>query len=144
MPGSRGVRLDTLQARRVLGGLTISRLAFLANVSDRTIIELENGGNCDRDVGQRILDALASPVAITSNSQASPTVITCAPHDFQTGDTVTLAGIVGSNADANGSRVATRVNATSFSVPVNCGVAGGTGGTATFDGVSAGLAVLDR
>jgi len=144
MGGARGVRLDTLQARRILGGLTIAGLARASNTSDRLIIELENGGSCEREVAQRILDALAPPVAITSNTQASPTVITCATHTFQTGDTVTLAGIVGSDADANGARVATRVNATSFSVPVNCGVAGGTGGTATIVGASAGLVSLDR
>lgn len=142
MPTSRGHRLDTLQARRLLGGLSIGELARRAAVSDETVIALENGSSCDPEVTQRLIDALGPPVAITSNSQASPTVITCATHTFQTGDTVVLAGIVGANADPNGSRVATRINSTSFSVPVNCGTAGGTLGTATIDPASVGIARL--
>lgn len=131
-----GFRMDTLKTRRLLGGLTISRLARLANVSDLTIVQIENGGNVVEPEASRIITALGPPVAVTSNTQASPTVLTTAEHTFQTGDTVTLAGIVGSNADANGSRVATRINGTSFSVPVNCSVAGGTGGTATIEPAS--------
>lgn len=131
-----GFRMDTLKARRLLGGLTITRLAQLANVSDQTINQLENGGNCTDVVADRIVNALAPPVALTSNTQASPTVFTAATNTIQTGDTVTIAGVTGANADPNGSRVATRVNATSFSVPVNCGTAGGTGGTATIDPAS--------
>ena len=57
-------------------------------------------------------------------------------HTFQTGDTVLLAGITGANADPNGSRVATRVDTTHFTVPINCTTAGGTGGTATIQGAS--------
>lgn len=133
MPGHR---MDTLKARRLTGGYTVTRLAQLATVSDQTIIQLENGGNCDVVASERIITALGPPVAITSNSQANPTVITCAEHTFQTGDTVVLAGITGANADPNGSRVVTRINGTSFSVPVNCLTAGGTGGTATIDPAS--------
>lgn len=131
-----GFRMDTLKARRLLGGLSITDLARLANVSDLTIKQLENGGNCTDVVADRIVTALAPPVALTSNTQASPTVFTAATNTIQTGDTVTIAGVTGANADPNGSRVATRVNATSFSVPVNCGTAGGTGGTATLDPAS--------
>lgn len=131
-----GYRMDGLQARRILGGLTVTALARLANVSDQTITMLENGGNVVEPEASRILTALGPPVAVTSNTQASPTVLTTATHTFQTGDTAVLAGIAGANADPNGSRVVTRIGATSFSVPVNCGVAGGTGGTATIDPAS--------
>jgi hypothetical protein len=142
MPNTHGHRLDTLQARRILGGFTITGLAKAACVSDLTIVELEAGGNCEPQVTQRILDALGSPVNLTSNSQASPTVFTCPSHTFQTGDTVVLAGVTGANADPNGSRVVTRISATQFSVPVNCSTAGGTGGTATIDPASVGIARL--
>jgi hypothetical protein len=68
--------------------------------------------------------------AITSNSQANPTVVTCAsPHKRTTGDIVLIAGVAGSNADVNGSRAVTVVSDTTFTVPINCTVAGGTGGT---------------
>ena len=138
-----GHRLDSLRTRRLLGGHSISGLARLSNTSDVTIKVLEDGGTADPDVIQRVLDALASPRTITSNSQASPSVVTTSTaHTFQTGDTVTIAGVAGSNADINGSRVVTRINDTTFSVPVNASTAGGTGGTVTLDPVSAGLARL--
>jgi len=144
------VRLDGVKARRILGGYSITELARRATCSDRTVTTLESigvvggvGGSCDVHVAQRILDALGPPVAITSNSQASPTVVTTATtHTFQTGDSVTLAGITGANGDPNGTRIVTRISGTQFSVPVNCTVAGGTGGTATILPASVGLAQL--
>lgn len=140
---SIGCRLDTLQARRLLGGLTVSEVARRSNVSDAVIHRMERGDSCLTHVALRILDALGPTVAITSNSKANPTVITtAADHSFQTGDTVTLAGISGADADPNGLRVVTRINATSFSVSVDCSTSDGTGGTATIDGASAGLARL--
>jgi DNA-binding XRE family transcriptional regulator len=139
---TRGHRHPTLKARRILAGHSISRLAKLANVSDQTIIQLENGGNCDPYVTERILNVLGPTVALTSNTQASPTVFTSATHLFQTGDTVLIADVADADADPNGDRVATRVNGTTFSVPVNCGVSGGTGGTATLRGASIGQIAL--
>ena len=137
-----GFRFDTLKARRILGGLTVTRLAQLANVSDQTINQIENGGNVMEPEASRIITALGPPVAVTSNTQASPTVLTTAANTFETGDTVVLAGITGANADPNGARVITKVNGTSFSVAVNCGVSGGTGGTATMDPASVTRAAL--
>jgi len=131
-----GFRMDGLKARRLLGGLTVKDLARLANVSDQTITQIENGGNVVEPEASRLVTALGTPVALTSNTQASPTVFTSATHTFQTGDTVVIAGVATANADPNGSRVVTRINGTSFSVPVNCSVAGGTGGTATIDPAS--------
>lgn len=143
MATSAGHRLDTLKTRRLLGGFSVEQLAKRANLSCREIEELENGDSCRPEVTQRIIDALGPPVTLTSNSQASPTVVTTAAvHTFQTGDTVTLAGITGANADPNGSRVVTRIDTTSFSVAVNCTVAGGTAGTATIDAASVGIARL--
>jgi hypothetical protein len=142
MAGGIGHRLDSLKTRRILGGVSVQELAKRANLTDRLIEQVENGNPCDPHVTQRILDALGPPVAVTSNTQASPTVLTTATHLFQTGDTVTLAGITGANADPNGSRVATRLSATTFSVPVNCSTAGGTGGTATIEPASVGIARL--
>jgi DNA-binding XRE family transcriptional regulator len=136
----RGHRFDTLKTRRLAGGFTVTSLAKAANVSDQTIVQLENGGTCGPDEAARIVTALCPPVALTSNTQASPTVFTAAANTLVSGDTVTIASVTGANADPNGSRVVTVVNGTSFSVPVNCGVAGGTGGTATLSPASAGFA----
>lgn len=141
-PNSTGHRLDGLKARRELAGQTITGLAKLSNTSDVIIVTAENGGSVAANVSQRILDALATPVAITSNSQASPTVLTTPTNSFQTGDTILIAGVVGSNADVNGTRVYTRTNATTGTVPVNCSVAGGTGGTATPTTATLGLVSL--
>lgn len=135
----RGIRTDTLKTRRILGGFTVGSLARAATVSDLTINVLEAGGTCGPDELDRILNALAPPVAITSNTQASPTVFTTATNTVQTGDTVTIASVAGASADPNGARVATRVNGTTFSVPVNCGVSGGTGGTCTLEKTSVGF-----
>jgi hypothetical protein len=133
-------RLDGLKARRILGGMTIGELAKKAQVSDLTITILENGGQCNPKDTQQILDALAPQAALTSNSQASPTVfVTAAVHTFQTNDTAVIAGVTGANADPNGTRVITRTGTTGFSVAVNCGTAGGTGGTATVTSASVSL-----
>lgn len=143
MPGAAGHRCDGLLARRLLAGITVGELARRANVSDQTVIVLENGGNCPVEVSQRLLDALAPACALASNTQANPTVFTVtAGHSLQTGDTVSIAGNITSNADPNGTRVVTRINATTFSVPIDCSVAGGTGGTATPTTASIGLARL--
>lgn len=141
---SIGHRLDTLRARRLLGGVSIGELARRANITDELVRMLENGGNCSPEVTQRILDALGPPVTMATNTQANPTVFTVtAGHSFQTGDTVVIAGNASSNADPNGTRVATRVSATQFSVPIDCSVAGGTGGTATIAAASVGIARLN-
>jgi hypothetical protein len=69
-------------------------------------------------------------IAITSNSAANPTVVTCAAnHGYQTGETVTIAGQSGT-VSINGARVVTVTGATTFTVPVDCTAGGGTGGTA--------------
>lgn len=135
-------RLDGLRVRRQLGGISVAELAKRATVSDREIDRLESGGSCQPEVTQRILDALMAPVALTSNTQANPTVFTSAAHAFQTGDTVSIAGVATANADPNGTRVVTRISGTTFSVPIDCSVAGGTGGVATPTVASLGIARL--
>lgn len=139
----RGNRLDSLKTRRIAGGLTIGELARRAAVSDLTVKNIENGGACGPDEMQRILDALAPSVAITSNSQANPTEVTCASaHNLVTGDTVVIAGVATSNANPNGTRVVTVTTSTKFTVPVNATTAAGTGGTVTIDKASVGHAQL--
>lgn len=70
-------------------------------------------------------------VPITASSIANPTVLTTgSPHGFVSGDTVAIAGHLGSTPAVDGSRVVTVLTPTSFSIPVNVTV-GGTGGTVT-------------
>jgi hypothetical protein len=136
-------RLDTLRARRLLGGLSVQELAKRAGLTDLVVEDLESGASCQPEVTQRILDVLAPAVPLASNTQANPTVFTVTNgHSFQSLDTVVIAGNITSNADPNGTRVVTRINGTTFSVPVDCSVAGGTLGTATLQPASVGIARL--
>lgn len=76
------------------------------------------------------LDTGQVVIPITSNSQASPSVVTTTvPHGLTTGDKVLIAGVSGSDADINGERVATVITTTTFSVPVDATTSAGTGGT---------------
>lgn len=60
-------KLVSLKAQRAAAGLTISGLAKKANVSDKTIVNLENGGNEDPWICQRIADALGVSLATLGN-----------------------------------------------------------------------------
>jgi hypothetical protein len=75
-----------------------------------------------------------SAVAVTSSSVADASVITCgADHHLPTGmSTVVIAGHTGSTPSLNGTHVATKIDATTFSIPVTASV-GGTGGTVISD-----------
>lgn len=55
---SQGARTDNLRALRLAAGLSLTELAQRANVSDRTILVLEDGGSASYDVVQRLADAL--------------------------------------------------------------------------------------
>ena len=75
------------------------------------------------DTGQRV-------APITSNTQANPSVVTTpVPHGLTSGDIVLISGVSDSDADINGERVVTVIDATSFSVPVDASVSAGTGGS---------------
>jgi DNA-binding XRE family transcriptional regulator len=134
---TRAIRTPTLKARRLLAALTVSDLARLACCSDQTIVQLENGGNCDPEPFARILNVLGASVAVTSSSVANPSVITTAANTFKSGDTVTIAAHTSVTPDINGDNVATVTAATTFTIPVNVSD-GGVGGTAVIAGASIG------
>lgn len=58
--------------------------------------------------------------SITAASNASPIVITSAGHNRQTGDTLTISGVLGNTA-ANGSFTVTKVDANNFSLNSSAG-----------------------
>jgi hypothetical protein len=75
------------------------------------------------------LDPSQRVIPITSNSAASPSVVTCpVPHGLTTGQIILISGVALSNADINGERTVTVIDALTFSVPVNAGTHAGTGG----------------
>lgn len=139
MATSRGHRLDLLKTRRIAGGFSVQELARRANLTDELIQRLENGDSCDPQVTERILDVLGPSVAITSSSVANPSNILTAANTFVSGDTVTIAGHTGSTPAIDGERVATVVNGTNFTIPINV-TGGGTLGTARLSPTSLGIA----
>ena len=78
-------------------------------------------------------------IALTSNTAATASVVTCAAHSLTTGQlyTGTIASVSGSIPTINGERTITILGATSFSVPVTT-TTGGTGGTIALRSVSLG------
>jgi hypothetical protein len=77
------------------------------------------------------LSGASSVRTIVSNSNTNPTVITTSvAHGFAPGQTLVIAGNVGSNAAINGTQAITAVlSPTTFEIAVDCTAAGGTGGT---------------
>jgi hypothetical protein len=72
----------------------------------------------------------APAVAITTAAASNPCLITTGtPHGLVTGQSVTIAGLTGSTPAIGGAYLATVESPTTFSIPVNCTVAGA-GGTA--------------
>lgn len=72
--------------------------------------------------------SLAHTGTITGVTNANPAVVTSANHNLQTGQRVTISGVVGATG-VNGTNVVTRIDANSFSVPVAAGGAYVSGGT---------------
>lgn len=66
---------------------------------------------------------------ITGNTAASPTVITAPGHGLSTGDAIVIAGS-NSTPTIDGARSVTRIDADTFSIPVDCSA--GTAGTAGY------------
>lgn len=75
------------------------------------------------------LPTSATPIAITSNTAASPTVFTTAAHGLTTGDKIYIATNNGSNLTVVGVHTVTVSDAVTFSIPVNCTGGAGTGGS---------------
>ena len=77
------------------------------------------------------LDTSQRVIPITSNSQATPTVVTCpVAHGRATGDIILISGESGSSPTINGERTITVLSPTTFSVPVDTSAgSGGTGGS---------------
>lgn len=141
MPARGHVFGPTLRTRRIAAGLSVADLARLTNTTDRLIERLENGDNCDPQITERLLDVLGPSVAITSSSIANPSNILTAANKFVSADTVTIAGHGGSTPAIDGDRVATVVNATNFTIPINV-TGGGTLGTARLSPTTLGIARL--
>jgi hypothetical protein len=102
----------------------------------QTFTSTTNGTAVDLGVAE-----WATPVTITSNTNANPTVIqTSGPHGLVTGDSVTISGQATGTPLINGDYPVTYSDATHFTIPVTVTVAGGAASLAKtstdFGGVS--------
>jgi hypothetical protein len=105
-------------------GVIVQHLAtFTATWDTKT-----GGSNATDAPVDYTLDPQQTPIPITSNSIANPTVITCPiPHRLTSGQIILISGVSGGSPTINGQRTVTVINSTTFSVPVNA-TSGGTGG----------------
>jgi DNA-binding phage protein len=62
-------KLDSLAAQRIAAGHTITTLARRANVNDGVVRTLENGGNAETHLCQRIADVLGVSLATLGQRQ---------------------------------------------------------------------------
>ena len=75
-------------------------------------------------------DPAQTVIPITSNSQASPTVVTTpVAHGLTTGQVILISGVSGSDADVNGEQTVTVTGTYTFTVAVDCTTSAGTGGS---------------
>ncbi len=117
-----------------VGGLTKADVTYtLDGQVDQGVIVMNQAAQTVTWTGAAVdytLDTAQRVIPITSNTQATPTVVTTpVPHGLTTGQVILITGNASSNAAINGERTVTVLSATTFSIPINCTVAGGTGGT---------------
>jgi hypothetical protein len=120
-------------------GLTKANLNILVSgdVNEGRIVQALAAFTADQlpPTGDTPIDYTTDPVqgaqAITSNSMATASVVTCPkPHNLVSTQIILISGVAGSSPDINGERVVTVLTPTTFSIPVNTSAgSGGTGGT---------------
>lgn len=114
-------------AKEIQPGWTITESANGRNTLSCQVFSAD--GTYRPAIGAEVL--FSRLVTVVSSSVANPSVITTSEdHGIVGGQVVTIAGHTGSTPAVDGSYVATRINATTFSIPLNVTV-GGTGGTAS-------------
>lgn len=135
MQGTYG---STYDVQGQVAGLTKANVTYTVDgqldkgviVQNSTAKTIDWNTKTDGNSVDYTLDTSQRVIPITSNTQANPTVVTTTvPHGLTTGQVVLIAGNAGSNATLNGERTVTVISTTTFSVPVDCSVAGGTGGS---------------
>ena len=133
--GFLGTYQQSYEVLGIVGELTKANAEYeVSGQMDRgVILQPLAPQTADWDTESTPVDRTTEPqrvIPITSNSQANPSVVTTpVPHGLTTGQIILISGVVGSNADINGERTVTVIDATSFSVPVDASTSGGTGGS---------------
>ena len=123
--------------KRLLAGQTLHRATATYGVSGavedavilKTLSAISADGNSESGSVDHTTDGTAAGGAITANSIAAASVVTCPkPHGLTSGEIVLIAGVSGSDPTINGERVVTVIDTLTYSVPVTV-TTGGTGGT---------------
>lgn len=134
--GCQGQYTHTYEVMAELGGLTKANAEYRVAGSHEpgTIIQPLATQTADWDTEASPIDytddTSQQVIPITSNSQASPSVVTTPiPHGLTTGDVVLISGVEDSDADINGEHTVTVVDEYTFSVAVDASTSGGTGGS---------------
>lgn len=117
--------LSALVSGDVDEGVIVQHLAtFTADWDTKT-----GGAGADDAPVDYTEDPAQTPIPITSNSVANPTIVTCtSPHNLTNGDIILVSGVSGSTPTINGERTVTVLGPLTFSIPVNVTI-GGTGGS---------------
>ena len=122
-PGESDAIIDERTAPVTLTRTAIDPLAFEIDVVDWND---RASGDAASNPSPRIFRRATASGVLTANTAANPSVVTCQGHGLASGDVIDL---VASNSTPvlDGRRTVTVIDADSFSVPVNVGVAGTSG-----------------
>ena len=136
--GFEGVYLASYEPAPAVSGLTkaTATYATTGQIDEGQIIQSHTtktgdwNTKTDGDSVDYALDPSQTVIPITSNSAASPTVVTTpVPHGLATGQIILISGVADSDADINGEQEVTVTGTYTFTVPVDATTNAGTGGS---------------
>ena len=105
--------------------------------TDDTFITEGTSGDGANPAGDRLFDLPSPKVLLTSSVAAASIITTSLAHELSNGQTVLIAGHVGSVPDINGTHVVTVLSPTTFSIPVTV-TTGGTLGSVVLNSARTG------
>jgi hypothetical protein len=136
--GVEGMFQSSYSVEATVGALTKANAEYIVNGQLDPAVILQSlseksadwNTKTDGDEVDYADDPTQRVIPITSNSAASPSVVTTpVPHGLATGDTILISGVSDSDADINGEQEVTVISDTTFSVAVDATTHAGTGGS---------------
>jgi hypothetical protein len=136
--GIDGMFQSTYQVDASIGALTKANAEYIVKGAlDKAVIlqplaakTADWNTKTDGDEVDYADDTTQRVIPITSNSAASPSVVTTpVPHGLATGDKILISGVEDSDADINGEQTVTVISDLTFSVAVDASTHAGTGGS---------------
>jgi hypothetical protein len=135
--GMEGMFQSSYEVNGEVGALTKANAEYMVNGQLDSAVILQPlaeksadwNTKTDGDEVDYADDTTQRAIPITSNSAASPSVVTTPiPHGLTTGDKILISGVSDSDADINGEQTVTVISDTTFSVVVDATTHAGTGG----------------